>query len=92
MAYPFAKVPLYGEFKQRLEKEFGCKYLKAEGTLVGPDKREHAVYYFERILKDKTLRASAPDLNDKDYILWTVIRSLCARLEIDPAAFGLDLG
>jgi hypothetical protein len=92
VAYPFAKVPLYGVVKQRFEKEFGCKYLKAPGTLVGPDGKEHAVYYFERTLKDKTLRASAPDLSDKEYVLWSVLRSLCARLDIDPAAFGLDLG
>jgi hypothetical protein len=91
VAYPFSKVPLYGEVKQRLEKEFGCKYLRADGKLVGPDKREHAVYYFERVLKNKTLRASAPDLGDKDHILWSVLRSLCARLEVDLAAFGLDL-
>lgn len=92
MAYPFAKAPFYGEVKQRLEKEFDCKYRKAEGKLVAPDGTEHEVYYFERKLKDKTLRASAPELSDKDYVLWSVLRSLCARLEVNPAAFGLDLG
>lgn len=92
MAYPFSKVPLYGEVRQRLEKEFGCKYTKAEGRLVGPEGKEHEVYYFERILKDKTLRAHAPDLTDKDYVLWSVLRSLCSRLEVDAKAFGLDIG
>ncbi len=92
MAYPFAKVPLFGEVKQRFEKEFGCKYCKADGTLKGPDGKEHEVYYFERAIKGQVLRANAPDLNDKDYVLWSVLRSLCSRLQIDPATFGLDLG
>ena len=92
MAYPFAKVPLYGEVKQRLEKEFGCTFKKADGKLIAPDGSEHDVYYFERTVKEKTLRAAAPDLTDKDFVLWSVLRSLCARLEIDPTAFGLNLG
>jgi hypothetical protein len=92
VAYPFAKSPFFGEVKQRLEKEFSCKYLQVNGKIVDPEGKEHSVYYFERTVGGKTLRASAPDLTDKDYVLWSVLRSLCARLEVDAAAFGLDLG
>ena len=92
MAYPFSKVPLYGEVKARLEKEFACKYVKVDGKLVGPDGKAHDVYYFERAVKGKILRVNAPDLSDKEYILWSVLRSLCTRLDVDLKAFGLDIG
>ena len=92
MTYPFSKVPLFGEVRQTLENKFGCKYCKAEGTLKGPDGKEHEVYYFERVVKGQTLRANAPDLTDKDHVLWSVLRSICSRLQIDPAVFGLTLG
>ncbi|MHB8485493.1 MAG: hypothetical protein ACYDCM_07165 [Candidatus Acidiferrales bacterium] len=92
MAYPFARMPTYAELKGRLQKEFGCKYAKAEGTLTDPQGNKHDVYYFERVVGDKTLRANAPDLKDDERVLWSVIRSLCARLKIDPAPFGLTLG
>jgi hypothetical protein len=92
MAYPFAKVPRYGELKRRFEKEFDCVHLKAEGTLKDSQGNEHVVYYFERVVGGKTLQANTPDLKDDERVLWSVVRSLCARLDIDPAAFGLDLG
>jgi hypothetical protein len=42
------------------------------------------------------LRASFTALQlpipDDEFVLHSVIGSLCARLQIDPAKFGLDLG
>jgi hypothetical protein len=36
------------------------------------------VYYFERKFKGKFYRAAAPDLPDDEFVLHSVIRSLCA--------------
>ena len=92
MAYPLAKAITYAELKDRLQKEFSCKFLKADGKLTDPEGREHEVRYFERVVEGKTLQVSAPDLADDDRVLYSVIRSLCSRLHIDPTVFGLTLG
>lgn len=93
MAYPFAPAVSFAELKARLQREFACRYLRLDGRLIDPDGKERPVYYFERDLGDgNTARATAPDLADDDRVLFSVIRSLCARLKIDPDAFGLNLG
>jgi hypothetical protein len=91
-AYPFAPAPKYAALKERLQKEFGCKLLKVEEKIKDLQGVEHDVYYFERKHKGKTYRAVAPDLPDDTFVLYSVVRSLCARLRIDPANFGLTLG
>jgi len=91
-AYPFAKAPTYAEMKERLQNEFECKLLKVEGKIRDLQGVEHDVYFFERTLHNKTYRAVAPDLKDDDRVLYSVTRSLCNRLRIDPANFGLVLG
>jgi hypothetical protein len=92
VAYPFTPTFTYSQLSDRLQKDFACKFLKAAGNLTHPQGYEHQIYYFERVVDDKTLRAVAPDLKDDEYVFYSVARSLCARLKIDPAAFGLDLG
>jgi hypothetical protein len=92
MAYPLAKVPTYAEFRGRLEKELYCKHLKADGKLKDPQGNEHDICYFEREVSGKTLRVAAPDLKDDEHVLWSVVRSVCNRLQVDLAAFGLDIG
>lgn len=92
MPYPFTPTCTYAVLKERLENEFKCKHLKITGTIVDLKGVEHDVYYFERDFEGKKYRAVAPDLQPTDYALHSVTRSLCARLRIDPAKFGLDLG
>ena len=91
-AYPFTPTCKYAALKERLEKEFGCKLLKVKGKIRDLQGVEHDVYYFERKHQGKTYREVAPDLPDEEFVLYSVIRSLCARLRIEPSKFGLDLG
>lgn len=82
----------YAALKERLQKEFDCKLRKVEGKIRDLRGVEYDVCYFECKFKCKFYRAAAPDLPDGEFVLHSVIRSLCARLQIDPAKFGLDLG
>ena len=91
-AYPFCPAPKYSALKERLQQEFNCKLLKVEGKIRDLAGIEHDVYYFEREHEGKTYRAVAPALSDDTYVLYSVTRSLCRRLRINPAAFGLVLG
>jgi hypothetical protein len=92
MAYPFAPTPTYREFKARLQSEFDCKFVKLEGELIDPQGRKRPVYYFERFVNGKPVRVAAPDLTDDTCILFSVMRSVCTRLDIPASAFGLNLG
>lgn len=92
MPYPFAPSLTYGEFKARLGSEFGCTFEKLEGRIVDQDGDEHDVYYFSRDVSGEIFTASAPDLSNDTMLLFSVIRSICARLRIPPESFGLDLG
>jgi hypothetical protein len=91
-AYPFAKAPTYAELKERLAKEFGCELHEVQGKIVDLQGIQHAVHYFERAVDGKRYRAAAPDLKDDERVLYSTTRSLCSRLRIDPAEFGLVLG
>ena len=92
MAYPFAPCPSFAELKARLAKEFDCKYLQLEAQLVDPQGHQRHVFYFERTVDGETIRVVAPDLPDDEIVIYSVTRSICNRLKVDPAAFGLDLG
>jgi hypothetical protein len=91
-AYPFTPAIKYAALKERLQAEFNCKLLKVEGKIKDLQGGEHDVYYFERSHEGKVYRAAAPDLADETPVLYSVIRSLCTRLHIEPAKFGLNLG
>lgn len=92
MAYPLAPALSYADFKVRLEKEFDCKLVKLDGKLIDPQGAGHTVHYFERKIGTKVLRSAAPDLSDDTILLFSVMRSVCAKLDIPAEAFGLDLG
>jgi hypothetical protein len=91
-AHPFAPAPTYAALKERLQKEFNCKFVKVPSKIRDLQGVEHDVYYFEREYNGKVYRAVAPDLPDEVHLLHSVTRSLCARLHIDLAHFGLNLG
>lgn len=50
-----------------------------------------AVFYFERKVGEET-RIAAAHYPDDEVLTFSVIRSVCARLGIDPREFGLELG
>ncbi len=92
MAYPFAKAPTFAELRDRLVKEFNCKHIKLTANVRDPKGTEQEIYYFERTVNKVVIRAVGPDLKDEERVAYSVIRSLCVKLKIDPAEFGLVLG
>lgn len=89
MAYPFAQCPTFREFKNILEKEFGCQF-KQKNMLKNGE--PYTILYFERSFDGSIIQCSIDSYNDEDRIAFPVIRSVCRRLKIDPAYFGLTLG
>ncbi len=59
--------------------------------LLDPDGNAHEVYYFERVVGKRTLYAPA-DLTDDTMLTPSVLRSICNRLRVPLARFGLVLG
>lgn len=90
MAYPFAPAPRFLELKQKLIEQ-GCEYktrsinVEDEGEQLGP------ISYFERTVGGET-RTAVVEISDDEFVVWSVVRSICARLDTDPKIFGLDLG
>jgi hypothetical protein len=71
--------------------EFGCEYKKADAVYEDEQGNKHSVYYFERRVGEH-VRTAAAEYPDDEHLTFSVIRSICARLQIDPGAFGLELG
>jgi hypothetical protein len=89
LAYPFAQCPTFSEFKDSLEKEFGCQF-KQKNILKNGE--PFIILYFERMLDESVIQCSIDSYNEEDRIAFPVIRSVCRRLKIDPVYFGLTLG
>ncbi len=90
MAYPFAPCITFHEFKDRLVKEFDCQVKQTpEVNIKG---KSSPVPYFERIVDGQKLSCTFSVSDENDWVAYSVIRSTCSRLKIDPATFGLDLG
>jgi hypothetical protein len=73
-------------------KEFNCKYIKLAAKVRDPNGAEREIHYFERKVDKVVIRAVGPDLKDEERVAYSVVRSLCVKLKIDPAEFGLVLG
>ena len=91
MAYPMIKWLSFVEFRSKLISEFQCKYLELPHSLAIAGSAPEPIKYFERIV-DGTPRRYAVSIADEESIPPSIIRSICARLKVDPAAFGLHLG
>jgi hypothetical protein len=91
VAYPLAQMPRFAEFRERLALEFGCTYEQLPDSLVVNDGEPQAVHYLKRVINGVTL-TYAVFIGDDERVRPSIIRSACARLQIDPAAFGLTLG
>lgn len=93
MPYPMIQCPTFEEFRDRLISEFRCAYESLDNPLVNNLGIQSVVRFFEREIPDKGTKQCVVQIdNDKERILPSHIRSICRRLEIPPAAFGLTLG
>ena len=76
-----------------MEKEFGCEHKSLKDCLKDEAGSMHSIGYFERKLGANDVRTAVIEISeDTEMVLFSVIRSVCSRLGIDPKAFGLDLG
>ena len=87
MAYPMVQWPTFGEFRQRLERDFGCRYVADGQVSVNGD----PVARLERDLNGST-RRYAVFYGDDERLAPSVVRSICAQLQVDSAAFGFPIG
>lgn len=89
MAYPFIQMPTLGEFVARVISEYQAQIKEID--ISGP-RGPVKVRVLIRTGKDtKTKIAVIPDLKDGEYLIPTVLRSLCTQLDIPPKDFGLYL-
>ena len=89
--YPFAPLPSFSEMKAKLEG-YGCVF-HCSGNVNSPEGDSYPLNYIERIVDEQSLTyVFVLDDEDEAKVTWYLIRSICARLKIDPKEFGLDLG
>lgn len=76
MAYPFAQMPTWGDFRDRLVSQHGCslKTIQVDGADLP---------YLECNANGKVFVAVAQNLPDDQRLTPSVIRSVCARLGLD---------
>jgi hypothetical protein len=91
-AYPFAPLLTLEQLTERLTTEFGCTLTQTKGNLTKEGGSSLPIVYFERQTDQGTLRAVVHVPQHDALIQFSVMRSICAQLRIDPAAFGLELG
>jgi len=93
MPYPMTPLPSFAEFRQKLESEWNCEYKTLPEKLTDEKGNEHAVRYLERDLGGRVARYVV-ECDEDEILVPSLIRSICARLEIDPRELniGFDLG
>jgi hypothetical protein len=91
MAYPFTKAPKFSELKEKLDK-LGCQFKEDKQPIVDPKGGKQTIKYFERKMGGETKTVTVADYGNDEVIQYSVVRNICARLDIDPKEFGLTLG
>ena len=56
-----------------------------DGVDVGP------IHYFQRNVNGE-IRTAVVDIGEEEFVVFSVVRSICAKLGVDPKLFGLELG
>lgn len=93
MAYPFIQLPTFHEFIARLtSEEFGCTFKTATNPMTDADGESHGIHYLEREVAGDTATYVLHIEDFQEHLTPSLVRSVCARFEIDSAKFGLDLG
>ena len=90
MAYPFCPALTFQQFCGQLIT-LGCK-IRRGSPLVDENNQAVQSMIVERRENGRGLFCPLPDARSDEYVEFSVIRSTCAALKIDPAEFGLELG
>ena len=80
--------PTFGEFRQRLERDFDCRYVADEEVSVNGAQ----IARLERDIDDGSTRRYAVTYSEDYRLAPSVIRSICGQLHVDAAVFGLTIG
>lgn len=86
MAYPMVQWPTFAEFRNRLERDFGCRYVEGGEVVVNGV----PVGWLERDA-DGSTRRYAVTYSADCRLAPSVVRSICVQLQVDPEAFGLTI-
>lgn len=93
MSYPFVPMPTLLEFIARAVQKFGAEQQEIQAPFFGPQGpgQDQIKGLLRRLPSGKILVAVLPEIDDNQTLTPTVLRSLCALLEIPPSEFGLDI-
>lgn len=83
-------MPTFGGFREALEQEFDCSFKQI--VIPNVNNESFPIDYFERTVEGKKYLCVVSIENDNEVVTPSVLRSVCKRLKIDPAEFGLHLG
>lgn len=84
MAYPFIQWPTLDEFIEKTTTEYGAELKTASSSPSGK--------YLVRTVSGQKKVAYLPNIQGKDRLSPTVLRSLCDQLSIPLKDFGLIFG
>jgi hypothetical protein len=90
LAYPFTYLQTVAEFRNRLIQEYNCQ-LKTTAAKDKETGQDFNAPYMERTIDGEVLQCSFFFEDDNERPLWSVVRSICRRLRIDPSSFGITL-
>ena len=85
MAYPMMQWPAFGDFRTRLETDFGCSYVD-DGQVVLNGSR---IAWLEREV-DGVFRRYAVSYHPDERLAPSVVRSICAQLRVDSSHLRTD--
>ena len=93
MAYPFVQLPTFEEFIARVtSKEFGCTFETVESPMIHDETDAISIHFLKRIVNGDARNYVIYHSDFQDRMTFSVLRSICERLEIPVSAFGLTLG
>ena len=87
-AYPMQRAIAYFEFLEKL-KAVGVE-IKESQTRISAS--EETIKFLEHKKDGAIRRYPLTFAAENEFVQWSVIRSVCSCLELDPALFGLHIG
>lgn len=89
MTYPFAPQPHISEFREILERDFGCEFKRE--TFVFGEGASFQFTYIERNMAGRILTYPFYEYEEDMRLHPVLLKSICRALELDCSCFGLTL-
>jgi hypothetical protein len=92
MAYPFIQYPTFNELIGRLTStEFNCTLETMDLPMTDKYGEGHSIHYLRRVIDNLEYTYVLHICDIEDRLTPSLLRSIIARLKLDPKAFGLVL-